>query len=130
MEPAEVLESPGKYLKAKRESQKLSLKEVSDATRISEAILRAIEEDRYMNLPHLYVKSFLNTYAKCLGLDPSEVILVHQKCVEKLSLSRDRMPKQPSSIQRKGANVRVLVISIFVVLLSALIGYGLFKLLY
>ncbi len=129
MEQLEALESPGKYLKAKREDQRLSLKEVADTTRIREAVLRDIEEDRYVNLPNIYVKSFLSAYAKCLGLDPNEVIMLHKKFVERLSFSKDRVPKQPSTIRTKRANVRLLVIWISVVLLIALIVYSSFKLL-
>jgi len=54
----ETIESPGKYLKAKRESKRISLRQVASATRIREAVLRAIEEDQYEDLPHLYIKSF------------------------------------------------------------------------
>ncbi len=127
MESAEALESPGKYLKAMRESQGLSLNEVANATRIREPVLMALEEDRYVNLPPIYVKSFLSAYAECIGLDPSEVIMVHQKYAEKLS--KDRELKCPPITRSKRANVRLLVISVFVALLMALIGYALFILL-
>jgi len=130
MEPAEEIESPGKYLKAKREYQRISLREVADATRIREAVLRAIEEDRYGDLPHIYVKSFLSTYAKCLGLDPTDVIMLHQKYVENLSFSKSQVSKHPSAFRRKGVNVRLLVISISLALLIALIVYASFKLLH
>ena len=129
MESAETFDSPGKYLKAKRESQKLSLKEVADTTRIREPVLRALEEDRYANLPAIYVKSFLSTYAECLGLDSNEVIMVHQKIAEKRSFSNGQVLKPPSTIQKKGVNGRLLVISISVVLLMALIVYASFELL-
>ena len=85
MEPAEAIESPGKYLKARRESQKLSLNQVAKETRIREAILRAIEEDKYEDLPQLYIKSFLSAYAVCLGLDLNEVIQLHQKYLKNSS---------------------------------------------
>jgi len=123
MESAEAFESPGKYLKAIRESQKLSLKEVADATGIREPVLRALEEDRYGNLPPFYVKSFLRAYAGCLGLDPHEVITVHQRCAEKLSFPKDQVLQHPPTIRRKRSNVRLWVISISVVLLIALIAY-------
>jgi len=129
-QPPETIESPGKYLKAKRESQGISLRQVADATRIREAVLRAIEEDRYEDLPHIYVKSFLSAYAKCLGLDPTDVIMLHQKYAEKLSFSKSRVLKHPSASRRKGVNVRLLVISISVALLIALIVYASFRLLY
>jgi cytoskeletal protein RodZ len=126
----ETIESPGKYLRAKRESRRISLRQVADATRIREAVLRAIEEDRYEDLPHIYVKSFLRAYAKYLGLDPTDVILLHQKCAEKLPFPKSQVPKYPSVFRRKRVNVRLLVISISVVLLIALIVYALFRLLY
>ena len=129
MESAETFESPGKYLKAKRESQKLSLKEVADTTRIREPVLRALEEDRYANLPAIYVKSFLSTYAECLGLDSNEVIMAYQNSAEKLSFSKDRVLIPLSTIRRKRVTVRLLVISMSVIFLIALIGYTSFKLL-
>jgi cytoskeletal protein RodZ len=130
MEPAEEIESPGKYLKAKRESQRISLREVANATKIREAVLRAIEEDRYEDLPHIYVKSFLSAYAKRLGLDPTDVIMLHQKYAEKLSFSKSQVLKHPSASRRKRVNVRLFVISISVALLIALIVYASFRLLY
>ena len=126
----ETIESPGKYLKAKRESQRISLREVADATRIRKAVLRAIEEDRYEDLPYIYVKSFLSAYAKCLGLDPTNVIMLHQKYVKKLSFSKSQVSKHPSATPRRRVNVRLLVISISVALLIAVIVYVSFKLLY
>ena len=126
----EMVESPGKYLKAKRESQRISLREVADATRIREAVLRAIEEDRYEDLPYIYVKSFLSVYAKRLGLDPTDVIMLHQKYVKKLSFSKSQVSKHPSATPRRRVNVRLLVISISVALLIAVIVYVSFKLLY
>jgi len=125
----ETTESPGKYLKAKRESRRISLRVVADATRIREAVLRAIEEDRYGDLPRLYIKSFLSAYAKYLGLDPTDVIMLHQKYAGKLSLPKSQESKTPPALRRKKVNVRLLVISISVALLIALIVYASFKLL-
>ncbi len=103
---------------------------MADATRIREAVLRAIEEDRYEDLPHLYVKSFLSAYAKYVGLDPTDVIMLHQKYSERLSLPKSQVPKHPSAFLRKRVNVRLLVISISVALLIAVVVYASFKLLY
>jgi cytoskeletal protein RodZ len=119
----EATESPGKYLKAKRESQRISLREVADATRIRETVLRAIEQDRYDDLPHLYVKSFLSAYAKCVGLDPNDVVMLHQKYVEKLSSSKNQVSKHPSASPGRRVTVRLWVISFSVALLIALIVY-------
>ena len=126
----ETIESPGKYLKAKRESDRISLRGVAIVTRIRESVLRAIEEDRYDDLPHLYVKSFLSNYAKCLGLDPTDVIMLHQKHAEKLSPPRSQIPKRPSVSRRKRVDVRRLIITISALLFAAIVSYAAFKLLY
>jgi cytoskeletal protein RodZ len=75
-----LMESVGKYLKAERESQNLSLQEVSESTKIRELLLKALEEDRYdlISSP-VYVKGFLDAYARYLGLDSNEIILQYQK---------------------------------------------------
>jgi cytoskeletal protein RodZ len=129
MEPVETIESPGKYLRAKRESQRLSLEEVADVTRIRKAVLVAFEEDRTEGLPLIYIKSFLSAYAKYLGLDPNDVIVLHQKYVEKLSFSKSQELKHSLATRRRRINVRFLVVSIFVAFLIALLVYTSFKLL-
>jgi len=86
------MESPGKYLKAERELQKLSLEEAANFTKIRESLLKTIEEDGYELLPHsLYVKGFLVTYARYLGLDPNEIILRYRKYLEDVGISKQNI---------------------------------------
>jgi transcriptional regulator with XRE-family HTH domain len=128
MESTEAIESAGKYLKTKRESQRLSLNEVAKETRIREAILRAIEEDSYEDLPHLYVKSFLSAYARCLGLDPNEVILLHQKYVKNLPPSKGKVLRHQPVRRTKRVSLRLLVIFISALVFAALVVYASIKL--
>jgi cytoskeletal protein RodZ len=104
------------------------LKEVAAATRIRESVLRAIEKDRYENLPGIYIESFISAYAKCPGLNPNEVITLHKKYTESLSFPNDRVPKQLSIIRTKRVNARVLALWISVVFLIVLIAYASFRL--
>ena len=129
MEPSETIESPGKYLKTKRESQRLSLAQVAQTKRIREAILKALEENKYEDLPQLYVKSFLSAYAGSLGLDPNEVILLHEKYVKKLPPSKGQVPKHRPVSGKRRINVRLLVIVVSALLLSALLVFASIKLL-
>jgi cytoskeletal protein RodZ len=78
-----LMESLGKYLKTERESQNLSLQQISEATRIREPLLRALEEDQYdlISSP-VYVKGFLDAYARYLGLDSGNIILRYQNHYE------------------------------------------------
>ncbi len=129
MEPAEAIESPGKYLKTRRESQKLSLNQVAKETRIREAILRAIEEDKYEDLPQLYIKSFMSAYAVCLGLDPNEVIQLHQKYLKSLPPSKGKVIRHRPVSTKRRVNVMLLVIFVSVLILIALLVYASFRLL-
>jgi len=89
-------ESPGKRLKAERESQDLSLKQVSESTKIRAHLLKAIEEDQYELISSpVYVKGFLEAYSRCLGLDSNDVVLQYQKYLEHKTLSM-----RPESEQR------------------------------
>ena len=99
-----LMESVGKYLKAERESQNLSLQEVSESTKIRELLLRALEEDRYdlISSP-VYVKGFLDAYARYLGLDSNEIILKYQENYEK------KTPlKGPGLEQRKMSRITLI----------------------
>ena len=54
----------------------VSLRDISDHTKISVSILTAIEEDNLEELPHpTYVKGFIRSYCKMLGLDENEGVL-------------------------------------------------------
>jgi cytoskeleton protein RodZ len=76
-------ETLGKYLRQQRESKKISLREVAKSTRVREHILKAIEEDQYDLLPPTtYVKGFLLSYAKYLGLNPKDVLLSYKKALK------------------------------------------------
>jgi len=91
METENGMESPGKYLKAERELQRLSLEEAANFTKIREPLLKTIEEDGYELLPHsLYVKGFLTTYARYLGLDPNEVILRYKRYLEDVGVCQQK----------------------------------------
>jgi len=79
----EETESFGKYLKRERELRNISLREVAKNTRVREHLLRAIEEDQYDLLPvATYVRGFLFSYAKYLGLDPNDILLRYERTLK------------------------------------------------
>jgi len=64
----------GALLQQVREASRVSLRDVSQKTKIGLQYLRAIEEDDFARLPALvYASGFLGEYAKCLKLDPQQV---------------------------------------------------------
>jgi len=69
------MESVGSLLRREREAQEKTLEDVAKATKISESILQAIEDDRFSVLPApVYVKGHLRTYARFLELDEDEIV--------------------------------------------------------
>ncbi len=65
----------GELLKSSREAQNLSLKEVSQKTKININILRHLEANRISELPYkTYVRGFVKTYAKLVGIADQDAI--------------------------------------------------------
>jgi cytoskeletal protein RodZ len=68
-------QSAGAVLRCCRENAHLSLEDVAEATKIGKNYLRALEADRYEELPSpVYLKGFLRIYATYLGLDPEALL--------------------------------------------------------
>ncbi|HEY1977791.1 MAG TPA: RodZ domain-containing protein [Candidatus Baltobacteraceae bacterium] len=65
----------GERFRAAREARGLSLSDVSEQIRIRSVYLAAIEEENWSAIgAPVYVRGFLRTYARFLGLDPEEVV--------------------------------------------------------
>lgn len=65
----------GEFLRSAREEKNLSLKVISQHTKISVTILENIENNNFDNLPSkAYVIGFVKSYSKTIGLDESECL--------------------------------------------------------
>lgn len=84
-------------LRAERERQGLSVRDISVVTKIREPYIEAIERGRYDVLPAVYVRSFVKTLAGSLGIPDKEVTVLMQRVFEgeedALRLSRS-VPEQ------------------------------------
>ncbi|GEM_PF-856799 len=64
----------GEFLKERRLAKNFTLEKISQKTKINLSILRAIEANDYNGLPSpAYIKGFVTSYSKTLGLDRDEV---------------------------------------------------------
>ncbi|MBU6154674.1 MAG: helix-turn-helix domain-containing protein [Bdellovibrionales bacterium] len=73
----------GQKLKQKRIESGKSLEQISALTKIHIKILRAIEEDRYSELPaKAFTRGFIVNYAKALKLDSDALLFEHQEFLE------------------------------------------------
>lgn len=75
VERRERSRSLGSWLHDERIRHGLSLADVEHATRINRLYLEAIEDGRLESLPApVYARGFVRSYARLLGLDPSEAV--------------------------------------------------------
>jgi transcriptional regulator with XRE-family HTH domain len=69
------LASFGEELRREREIRGISLKEISDATKISKRFLEAIEKNDHRTLPApVFTRGFVREYARYLGLSAEEIV--------------------------------------------------------
>ena len=117
-------ETIGEYLKRERESRQISLKEISEATKISVARLRLIEENRFDELPaEVFVKGFIKNYAEYVGLDMNEVMMkLAEQFQDSLhAASQQEVPKGEFDLEQKSNWFMIVLI---ILLLAVLAGLG------
>jgi cytoskeletal protein RodZ len=72
----------GEKFRKARETKNVSLLDASDVTKISARMLRAIEEERFDQLPGgVFNKGFIRAYAKYLGINDEEAITDYLECL-------------------------------------------------
>lgn len=82
--------SLGEYLRETRINLGIDLMTVVEQTRISSKNLQALEENDFVALPaDAFARGFYTLYAKCLSLDPEEILELYSK-------ERPRQHKEPS----------------------------------
>jgi cytoskeleton protein RodZ len=65
----------GERFRAAREARRLSLSDVAEQIRIRSVYLAAIEEESWSTIgAPVYIRGFLRTYARFLGIDPEEAV--------------------------------------------------------
>ncbi|HUP64353.1 MAG TPA: helix-turn-helix domain-containing protein [Thermoanaerobaculia bacterium] len=119
----------GEDLRRQREIRGISLREIAEATKVSQRLLEALEKDDYRHLPApVFARGFVREYARYLGLDADEMVsrYVHhmssiddpefRELPEPLHSERNtgEIPRPYARVDRK--------VWILIVLLAVLIG--------
>lgn len=99
-----------KFRKA-REKKELSLDDVSNVTKISARMLRAIEEEHFDDLPGgVFNKGFIRAYAKHLGLDAEEAVTDYLDSLRQAQIDAhevwDPQPPKPTRPASNGGKSR------------------------
>ena len=118
----------GEELKRERELREISLREISQATKISMRILEAIEKNNFKQMPGgIFNKNFIRAYAEFIGVDPDNAVNKYHQ--QSITLGESPLPEfhgvitldQPESSSRTR---KIVLICILVLLAACLVGYG------
>ena len=110
--------SVGLLLKTERERLGLSRDQVTERTRMRAAVVEAIENEAWGALPPpVFVRGFLRSYAKVLGLSPETVIDLYGKCAPPEPPGQVPRPEPSGRAWRRAGLVLLLLI-----VLAALYG--------
>lgn len=114
--------SVGEHLKKLREAKRMSLAEVSRATRVPIASVERIEADRFDELPgEVFVRGFLRAYAKALDVAADDVLARYtaSRRVAWVTPLPITSPVRPARSRRFGVAIAfVLLLILFTLALS------------
>jgi cytoskeletal protein RodZ len=115
----------GEFLRRERELRRITLEDVAENTKISRRYLEAIEEDQYDRLPgEAFVRGFIRSYVKYIGLDPTETMLMYDQARSAQAVVPPRTI--PRAAGRRASSPRPLLW--LLVLGLVVVGGGLFGL--
>ena len=128
----------GDRLRAAREEKKLTLEQVSEEIRIRPKYLRALEEERFEELPDFVTaKGFLRNYAGFLGLDVNEMLKIFKSAASPgeepeihIGTDEELFGRGPIEVRLRdsfGHRSRAVTAVIVVLALLALAGWFLVK---
>jgi cytoskeletal protein RodZ len=118
----------GEQLRLAREARGVTLRHISDQTRISIRYLEAIESDDYKRLPGgIFNRSFIKSYAKQIGFDEKEAIEGYLRTAREQGES-DEVATTPykSHVYTDGGTRSPLVTLLLTVLILAVLSLGVY----
>ena len=105
-------------LSAQRQKSGLSIEEIFERTRINPDFLHALETGDFDILPPAYVRLFLKTYAKEVGLDPDEILDQYEKTVAPPPEETEQ-PAPPDHRQTNMTPIVLLVLAFVIIIVVA-----------
>lgn len=95
----------GEKLRLAREERGISLRDISEQTRISMRYLQAIETDDYKRLPGgIFNRSFIKSYARYIGFDEKEAIEAYATTLRQKGEPSEEPTTLPKSLVYTDAN--------------------------
>jgi cytoskeleton protein RodZ len=126
----------GERLRREREMRGIGLDEIATATKISARNLRALEDEKFSQLPGgIFNKGFVRAYAKFLGIDQDQIVAEYEAASQETEVAREQKLKEDFSKAefrklKKEDNQEISLEpksqwgTIAIIVLIAAIGYG------
>ena len=125
----------GDKLKREREMRGITLEEIAEATKIGTRALRALEEERFGQLPGgIFNKGFVRAYAKYLGLDEEQAVSDYLVAsgeqpegnisLTELSQQMETARERERDEERRRRRPHPLVVTLIVIVVILGAGYG------
>lgn len=116
----------GETLRETREQRGVTLDEAAEETRIRATHLAAIEQEDFDRLGgDVYVRGFIRSYAKCLGLDPEPLLQQHLPAPEPATGADAPAPISRGGLERtpqRGIGVVLALLALMAITGLAILG--------
>jgi len=90
----------GEQLRLAREARGITLRDISEQTRISTQYLEAIEKDEYAKLPGgIFNRSFIKAYARSVGFDEKEALDAYKRASQEHGDNSNDVTSTPQKFQ-------------------------------
>jgi cytoskeleton protein RodZ len=120
----------GEQLRLAREARGISLREISEQTRISTRYLEAIENGDLKRLPGgIFNRSFIKAYAKYVGFDETVALEGYARTAREMGASPDEVATTPysSRVYTDGSGTRSsLVTLLLTILILGILSLGVY----
>lgn len=126
--PVASPQSLGQQLRAAREARGISLREVSEGTRISMRYLEAIESDNYKHLPGgIFNRSFVKAYARHIGFNEAAAMDAFTRTAnEQGDKSEELTPYRPRVYANNNEGRPKWVTALLTILILAILSLGVY----
>jgi len=119
----------GSLLAEARKKQKKTVEEIADELNLSVTQIKTIELDQNEGLPEpTYVRGYIRSYAKLLGLDAERVLASYLNPNWQKTSSLDDMPKGIGNADEGGGSTFLspgkLIFALFVILIAAFLWFS------
>ncbi len=80
------MESPGEYLKRERLQRGVELEVIFEVTRVPLDLLMAIEADNFSAVHPAFMKGFIRSYCKHIGIDENDAVLRYEIFIKEMNV--------------------------------------------